>query len=235
MHTPKSSMLLHLIFFDLKENPQRETDSTVNVVSESQNGTVNRNIKGLMLCKDNLPHIFSIEQNDDCEMCLFFNKLTSSHFSNKFSTFLKPLHPFRLCQIKPVFFPPIPSWFISKTAFCFFSTLSCLCLVLSLPFPFFYSLPPPFSLCLIKYSFQVTMISLLYNPSFLRFYVNSSSSHPRGLSQSPWVLLRVVGVWKGSVLDFYCLLLCSLGSVVEVISSHLHPQLQRLMRPNATL
>ena len=77
MHTPKSSMLLHLIFFDLKENPQRETDSTINVVSESQNGTVNRNIKGLMLCKDNLPHIFSIAQNDDCEMCLFFNKLTS--------------------------------------------------------------------------------------------------------------------------------------------------------------
>ena len=45
-HIPKSSMLLYLIFFDLKENPQRETDSTVNVVSESQNGTVNRNIKG---------------------------------------------------------------------------------------------------------------------------------------------------------------------------------------------
>lgn len=45
-HIPKSSMLLYLIFFDLKENPQRETDSTVNVASESQNGTVNRNIKG---------------------------------------------------------------------------------------------------------------------------------------------------------------------------------------------
>ena len=46
MHVPKSSMLLQLIFFDLKENPQRETDSTVNVASESQNGRVNRNIKG---------------------------------------------------------------------------------------------------------------------------------------------------------------------------------------------
>lgn len=32
-------------FFDLTESPQRETDSTVNVASESQNGIVNRNIK----------------------------------------------------------------------------------------------------------------------------------------------------------------------------------------------
>lgn len=37
-------MLLHL-FFDLEESSQRETDYTVSVVSESQNGIANGNIK----------------------------------------------------------------------------------------------------------------------------------------------------------------------------------------------
>lgn len=42
---------------DLKESPQRETDSTVNVASESQNAQWTGTSKCVMLCKDNLPHI----------------------------------------------------------------------------------------------------------------------------------------------------------------------------------
>ena len=54
--------------------------------------------------------------------------------------------PFSSAKLN-LFLPPIPSWFISKTAFCLFSTLSCLCPILSLPFPFFYFPPPLLSPC----------------------------------------------------------------------------------------
>lgn len=69
-------------------------------------------------------------------------RLTSSHFSNKFSTFLKPLLPFQLCQVKPVFFSIVPHYLFLRLPFVF-----SLLFPISVPFfpsPFLFVTPPFF-------------------------------------------------------------------------------------------